>query len=115
MNEAMIGAYYASRPAASGRAKTARSGNCPLRRGHSDRHADETGCREMGLEPSRRGLILLASTDRHGVAGSMIDIREKRPRCARGGPACWTGGSRRVRFPGLRGCGRAGRSRCWFR
>ena len=35
----------------------------------------------MGVEPSRRGLILLASTDsefyRHGVAGIMIDIREK--------------------------------------
>ncbi len=35
MKEAMIGAYYASRPAASGRAKTARSGNCPPRRGYS--------------------------------------------------------------------------------
>jgi len=45
----------------------------------------------------------------------MIDIRERWPRCARGGPACWTRGSRRVRFPGLRGCGRAGRSQCWFR
>src|SRR5260370_5828534 len=51
--------------AGSQRNRLGQSGNCPLRRGHSGRHAGETGCREMGVGAGRRGLILLASTD-HG-------------------------------------------------